>query len=87
MKLAHSLSALVLSVALLGGFATPTFADVPKAPNNISNIDSNKNGRIEKEEYLTYMSAAFDELAGAKGYCTFEEVKEGFRRMNELPTP
>lgn len=86
MKLAHSLSALALSVALLGGFATPTFAALPKAPTNISAIDTNKNGRIEKEEYLAHMSASFDQLAGGKGYCSFEEVKEGFRQLNALPT-
>ncbi|MGL1832522.1 hypothetical protein ACKVEX_02830 [Rhodocyclaceae bacterium SMB388] len=87
MKLAHSLSAAFLSVALLGGFAAPAFADIPTAPKNISVIDTNNNGRIEKEEFLAYMSASFDDLAGDKGYCTFEEVKEGFRRLHELPTP
>lgn len=87
MKLVHSLSSLALIAALLGAFAAPAFADIPKAPSNISVMDTNKNGRIEKEEFLAYMSASFDELAGAKGYCTFEEVEEGFRRLHKMIEP
>ncbi|MBI4757161.1 MAG: hypothetical protein HY778_17450 [Betaproteobacteria bacterium] len=41
-------------------------------------MDTNKNGRIEKAEYMEYVGKAFDSAAGAKGYCTFEEVKAGF---------
>jgi len=87
MKLAHTVSALAMSVALLGGFAAPAFADIPKAPANVSVIDTNKDGRIDKAEFLAYMGASFDELAGAKGYCTFEEVEEGFRRLHQMITP
>lgn len=87
MKLTHTVSVLAMSVALLGGFAAPAFADVPKAPADVGVIDTNKDGRIDKVEFLAYMGASFDELAGANGYCTFEEVEEGFRRLHQMITP
>lgn len=87
MKLAHSLSAIALSVAFLGGIATPAFADVPKAPRNIAVIDTNNNGRIEKEEFLAHMSTAFDKTAGDKGYCTFEEVQDSFQQLQQMILP
>jgi len=88
MRFAPTLSAAVLTLALAGGLASaPVFADIPKAPSKISVMDTNKNGRIEKEEYLAYMGKEFDKSAGSKGYCTFEEVAEGFRQMRLEPNP
>ena len=88
MKLARILSAAALTVALTGGMVfSPAYADLPKGPAAISVIDSNKNGRIEKEEYLSYMGTEFDKSAGAKGYCTFEEIATGFRAMHQMIAP
>lgn len=81
MKLASTLSAAAVTLALIGGMASSNaFADVPKAPKDIAAMDTNKNGRIEKDEYMKAMAAEFDKTAGSKGYCTFEEVAEGWRQ-------
>lgn len=81
MKLASTFSAAVVTLALIGGMTSPSaFADVPKAPKDIAAMDTNKNGRIEKEEYVKAMAAEFDKTAGSKGYCSFEEVAEGWRQ-------
>ena len=88
MKTARSVSIVTLALALAGGLVSgPAAAEVPKAPVKISVMDANKNGRIEKEEYVAYMTKAFDEAAGAKGYCTFEEVAAGFRRFEITANP
>jgi hypothetical protein len=88
MKLTKILTATALTVAITGGmFAAPAYADVPKGPAAISVLDTNKNGRIEKDEYISYMSAAFDKSAGTKGYCTFEEIASGFQALNKMIEP
>lgn len=88
MKLAPMLSAAAVALALAGGLVSaPAYAEVPKGPKNIAVMDTNKNGKIEKEEYLDFMGKEFEKTAGSKGYCTFEEVKEGFRRMAIEPNP
>lgn len=72
--------ALTAALALLlgGGLATGTaFADLPKKDVDIKAMDTNKDGKIQKEEYLAFMAKEFDKTAGAKGYCTFAEVKQG----------
>lgn len=80
MSTRKSLSILALTLALGGGMlATPAFADLPSKPDDIKVMDTNKNGKVEKDEYLAYMAKMFDKSAGAKGYCTFEEVAKGFR--------
>lgn len=33
---------------------------------------------MSKNEYLEFMGKKFDQAAGAKGYCTFEEIKQAF---------
>ena len=71
----------ILPLAIAAAFAAPLAqADVPKAVSapNVRDMDTNKNGRVEKSEYIAYMTAAFDRAAGSKGYCTFEEVQAGF---------
>lgn len=87
MKSYKTLLTAALATAFIGGAAAPALADLPKEPNNISVMDTNNNGRIEKEEFITYMGTSFDELAGDKGYCTFEEVKVGFQRLNQMIAP
>lgn len=68
-----------LALLLAGGLATGTaFADLPKKDVDIKAIDTNKDGKIQREEYLAFMGKEFDKTAGAKGYCTFAEVKQGF---------
>lgn len=88
MNLIKSASVVALAIALAGGLAAQTaLADLPNTPANVKVMDKNKNGRIEKDEYLAYMSAQFDRLAGKKGYCTFEEVSDGLRSLGSaFPT-
>lgn len=79
MNTRKSISILALSLALGGSMlATPAFADLPRQPGDIRVMDTNKNGRVEKDEYLAFMAKQFDKAAGTKGYCTFEEIKQGF---------
>ncbi len=82
----ESVSALAAAAFVAGGIAVaPARADLPKAQTvNIKAMDTNKNGRIEKEEYMAAMSAMFDRAAGTKGYCTYEEVSKGLGELNEL---
>ena len=89
MNLIKSASVVALAVALAGGLAAQTaLADVPNTPANVSIMDTNKNGRIEKQEYLAYMGGQFDKLAGKKGYCTFEEVSVGLKKFGSVfPAP
>jgi hypothetical protein len=81
----QSVSALAAAGLLAGSFASSSArADLPKAQEaNIKAMDKNKNGRIEKEEFIAYMSAMFDRSAGAKGYCTYEEVAKGLSQLND----
>ena len=82
MKLVKSASAITLAMALSSGLmSSPAFADVPSKPGDLRVIDANKNGKVEKDEYLAFMAREFDKAAGKKGYCTFEEVDQGFRQM------
>lgn len=82
MSLMKSASVVALAITLAGGLAAQTaLADLPNTPANVKIMDKNKNGRIEKSEYLAFMGAAFDKLAGNKGYCTFEEISAGLKSM------
>lgn len=82
MKLIKSASAVALALTLSGGLiSTQAVADVPSNPGDIRTMDTNKNGKVEKDEYLAFMAKEFDKSAGKKGYCTFEEVDKGFRGM------
>lgn len=85
MRLSKSASIVALAIALAGGLAAQTaLADLPNKPANVKVMDKNKNGRIEKEEYLAYLGAQFDKLAGNKGYCTFEEISGGLRNLGSV---
>lgn len=79
-------SVIALAVVLAGGMAAqqPAWADLPNTPANVKIMDKNNNGKIEKSEYLAYMSAQFDRLAGNKGYCTYEEVSSGLKRLGSV---
>lgn len=85
MKSAKFASAIATALILGAGVSVPAFADLPNADQrvNIRSLDTNKNGKIEKDEYLAFMAREFDKTAGAKGYCTFEEVDRGFRHMSD----
>lgn len=88
MSLMKSASVVALAIALAGGLAAQTaLADLPNTPANVKVMDTNKNGRIEKNEYLAYMGVQFDRLAGKKGYCTFEEVSVGLRNLGSAFPP
>jgi len=82
MRPMKSVSIAALAIALAGGLAAQTaWADLPNTPANVKIMDQNKNGKVEKHEYLAYMGAQFDRLAGNKGYCTFEEVSQGLQKL------
>ena len=86
MKLIKSLGAITVATVLAGGLAANSvFADLPSRPLDVRVMDTNKNGRIEKSEYLAFMGGEFDRLAGAKGYCTFAEVATGLRALSAIP--
>ena len=85
MSLLKSASVAAVAFTLAGGLAAqPALADLPNTPANVRIMDKNKNGRIEKSEYLAFMGAQFDLLAGSKGYCTYEEVSAGMKRMGSV---
>ena len=82
MKLINSASAVAMALALSGGLvSSPAWADLPSQTGDIRVIDTNKNKRVEKDEYLAFMAKEFNKTAGKKGYCTFEEVDQAFRSM------
>lgn len=87
MRPMKSASVVALAIALAGGLAAQTaLADLPNTPANVKIMDKNKNGKIEKAEYLAYMGAQFDKAAGNKGYCTFEEISTGLRKLGTVFT-
>ena len=80
MNASRTHSNIALALLLTGGLmAAPAFAELPAKPGNVAAIDSNADGRIEKQEYLAYMGAQFDKRAASKGYCTYEEVESNTR--------
>lgn len=82
MKLINSASAIALALALSGGLiSSPVMADLPAKTGDIRVMDTNKNNKVEKDEYLVFMAKEFDKTAGKKGFCTFEEVDQGMRQM------
>ncbi|MBT0960295.1 hypothetical protein [Denitromonas iodatirespirans] len=78
-------STMVVLAMLLGAglVASPAHAELPKQSRNVAVMDTNKDGKIDRGEYLGYMGAQFDKRAGTKGYCTFEEVSEGAKNFWE----
>ncbi len=81
-RLKKSSTVFALLLALGGGLtAGAALADVPSKPADLRVMDTNKDGKVSKEEYLAFMGKLFDQAAGAKGYCTFEEIDHAFRSM------
>jgi hypothetical protein len=79
MSTRKSVSILALSLALAGGMiATPAFA-ADNSAEMMKMMDTNNNGKIEKDEYLAYQSKMFDKMAGTKGYITAPEAMKSFR--------
>jgi hypothetical protein len=59
--------ATALALALAGGMiATPAFA-ADSSVEMMKMMYTNKNGLIEKDEYIAYHSKMFDKMAGTKG--------------------
>lgn len=82
MKTIQAATALSLALALIGGVVSaPAYAALPSEPGNVKVMDTNKNGKVEKDEYLAFMAKRFDQTAGNKGYCSFEEIESGFRDL------
>jgi hypothetical protein len=46
-------------------------------------MDTNKDNRISKQEYLAAMGAVFDKHAGAKGYCTPDEAMAVMKKIDD----
>lgn len=69
-------AAVLLGLAVVA--ASPSIAAGPNldTAQSIQAMDTNRDGRLTKDEYLAAMSAIFDKHAGAKGYCTPDEVRE-----------
>ena len=81
----HTVSALAAAVMVAGSLlVAPAYADLPRVVVDLREMDKNKNGRIEREEYLSAMAEMFDRAAGSKGYCTFEEVRSGLQQLNKV---
>jgi hypothetical protein len=78
MKALTAIAALMLAGGLAGA---PAYADLPSKPGNIKVMDTNSDGKVQKEEYLAFMAKMFDKSAGTKGYCTFQEIEKGFREL------
>lgn len=82
MELMRTVGAITIATALAGGFpVNSAFADLPQKPFNVKVMDTNNNNRIERTEYVAFMGAEFDKIAGGKGYCTYKEVATGLRQM------
>lgn len=78
MNTRKSVSILALSLALAGGMiANPAFASDSSA-DMMKMMDTNKNGKIEKDEYIAYQSKVYDKMAGTKGYITVQETMHAF---------
>lgn len=78
MNTRKSVSILALSLALAGGMiATPAFS-ADHSSDMMKMMDTNKNGKIEKDEYIAYQSKVYDKMAGTKGYITVEETMHAF---------
>ena len=84
MTLIKSASLVLLAMTLTGLSVNSVLADLPSKPLSVKVMDTNKNGKIEKREYLAFMGAEFDKAAGAKGYCTFAEIRSGLKKMHSV---
>jgi hypothetical protein len=74
-QLRKSATAIALLMALGAGFAaTPALADLP-SKQDVKEVDANKDGKVSKQEFLAFMGKRFEQTAGAKGYCTYEEIR------------
>ncbi len=62
-------SAAALGIALFA--ASPVYA---QSSAEISKMDLDKDGKVTRREFLTTMVDVFDKHAGAKGYCTADEI-------------
>jgi hypothetical protein len=79
MSTRKSVSIVALSLALAGGMiATPAFA-ADNSAEMMKMMDTNKNGMIEKDEYLAYHSKMFDKMpVDKKGGATMTDVMKTF---------
>lgn len=84
-----SLSVKSLSAAVLLGLAVlasnPGFAADTglKSAEAIRKMDTNRDGKLTKDEFLAAMGAVFDKHAGAKGYCTPEEADKVTKELQQ----
>lgn len=70
-RVPHVALALLLTTGLL---SAPAMAVVPPVPNDFAAMDTNKDGQVDKQEYMAVVSAHFDKATECKGYCTFSNA-------------
>jgi hypothetical protein len=86
-----SLSVKSLSGAVLLGLAmlaaNPGFAADGnlKSADAIKAMDTNRDGKLTKDEYLAAMGKVFDKHAGTKGYCTPDEAAKVIQGITSYP--
>ncbi len=84
MNLKTVVSSMLLAVAVVA--SSPSFGQtfpLPLSAEHIRKMDSNKDGRLTKDEFLKAMGAAFDTHAGAKGYRTPEEAQQVMKSIQD----
>ena len=73
-------TAVSMTVALAGGLGAGTATAAEMMENNPKNIelvmDSNRDGRIDRNEFIRYQSRVFDRMAGTRGHVTAAEVSK-----------
>jgi hypothetical protein len=73
-------TALSMVVALAAGVAGGTATAADMMQNNPENtgkaMDYNKDGRIDRYEFVRYQGRMFDQMAGTKGYATYADVSK-----------
>lgn len=74
------LGAAILGFAVLA--STPTLAQTISNAD-IMKMDTNKDGRLDRSEYLAAMIKVFDAHAGAKGYCTPTEAMAVMKEIQD----
>jgi hypothetical protein len=69
-----------MTIALAGGIGAGTATAAEMMENNPKNIetvmDSNQDGRIDRDEFIRYQGRMFDRMAGTRGYAMPAEVSK-----------
>jgi hypothetical protein len=79
---------LLIGTALLGSAILASGASLAQASRVLTNaeimrMDLNKDGRVTKDEFLSAMGKVFDDQAGAKGYCSADDMRAIMKAMQD----